>query len=278
MYKTIIEEKNRVIFVLLDGLNYKNSEYMGYMIALEREGKAKFLKVLSEMPSLSKPLYETLLTGKKPIEHGVLNNGTPIMSKEKNIFSLCREAGLVTGVSGYYWLSELYNSIPFNKIKDTTTNDENKNIQHGRFYTLDHYPDEVVFVDGEYIREKYNPDFLMIHSMNIDDAGHKFGSDSKEYRYSVRVADNLLSTFVPKWIEEGYNIIVTSDHGMSVDGMHSGKDKLEAEVPLWVINDKKDLQLGEEIEQIYVTSIITSILGIGTDEMKKRAETFYRGY
>ena len=33
----IIEEKNRVIFVLLDGLNYKNSEYMGYMIALERE-------------------------------------------------------------------------------------------------------------------------------------------------------------------------------------------------------------------------------------------------
>lgn len=60
--------------------------------------------------------------------------------------------------------------------------------------------------------------------------------------------------------------------------MHSGKDKLEAEVPLWVINDKKDLQLGEEIEQIYVTSIITSILGIGTDEMKKRAETFYRGY
>ena len=102
MYKTIIEEKNRVIFVLLDGLNYKNSEYMGYMIALEREGKAKFLKVLSEMPSLSKPLYETLLTGKKPIEHGVLNNGTPIMSKEKNIFSLCREVGLVTGVSGYY--------------------------------------------------------------------------------------------------------------------------------------------------------------------------------
>lgn len=273
-----MEEKNRVIFVLLDGLNYKNSEYMGYMIALEREGKAKFSKVLSEMPSLSKPLYETLLTGKKPIEHGVLNNGTPIMSKEKNIFSLCKEAGLITGVSGYYWLSELYNSTPFNKIKDTNSNDENKNIQHGRFYTLDHYPDEVVFIDGEYIKEKYNPDFLMIHSMNIDDAGHKFGSDSKEYRYSVRVADNLLSTFVPKWIEEGYTIIVTSDHGMSVDGMHSGKGELEAEVPFWLINDKKDLQLGKEIEQIYVASIISYLLGVGTEEMKNRAETFYRRY
>ena len=72
--------ENKLIFVLLDGLNYKNIEYMGYMVALERSGKAKFAKVLSEMPSLSKPIYETLLTGKKPIEHGILTNDIPVMS------------------------------------------------------------------------------------------------------------------------------------------------------------------------------------------------------
>ena len=60
--------------------------------------------------------------------------------------------------------------------------------------------------------------------------------------------------------------------------MHSGKGELEAEVPFWLINDKKDLQLGEEIEQIYVASIISYFLRIGTEEMKKRAEIFYRGY
>ena len=121
-----MEKKNRVILVLLDGLNYKNSDCMGYMTALEREGKAKFAKVLSEMPSLSKPLYETILTGKKPVEHGVLTNEIPVMSKEKNIFSLCREIGLTTGASGYYWLSELYNSAPFDKLRDTNTHDETK--------------------------------------------------------------------------------------------------------------------------------------------------------
>ena len=49
-------------------------------------------------------------------------------------------------------------------------------------YTLDHYPDENVFLSGEYIRRKWDPDFLMIHPMNIDDEGHKFGVDSSEYR------------------------------------------------------------------------------------------------
>ena len=77
-----MEKKNRVILVLLDGLNYKNSDCMGYMTALEREGKAKFAKVLSEMPSLSKPLYETILTGNNPVEHGVLTNEIPVMSME----------------------------------------------------------------------------------------------------------------------------------------------------------------------------------------------------
>lgn len=270
-------KNNKVILVLLDGLNYKNIEYMGYMVALERTGKAKFAKVLSEMPSLSKPLYETILTGKKPVEHGILNNDIPTMSKEKNIFSLCREAGLKTGASGYYWLSELYNSAPFNKLADTNTHDEDKAIQHGRFYTLDYYPDESVFLDGEHIREKYNPDFLMIHSMNIDDAGHKFGSESKEYRYSVRTADNLLSIFIPRWVEEGYTVVVTSDHGMSADGMHGGKNELESEVPLWIINDEQDMKLNHKVEQVYVAPIISRILGINADEMMK-VESIYRRY
>lgn len=100
MYKTVIEEKNRVIFVLLDGLNYKNLEYMGYMIALEREGKAKFLKVLSEMPSLSKPLYETLLTGKSLLSMESLIMGLQLCQRKK-IFSLCVEKqGLLQGYQG----------------------------------------------------------------------------------------------------------------------------------------------------------------------------------
>ena len=114
--------------------------------------------------------------------------------------------------------------------------------------------------------------------MNLDDAGHKYGSESKEYRYNVRTADNLLSVFVPRWTEAGYTIIVTSDHGMSPDGMHGGKNELEAEVPFWIINDSAETKLSHKMEQVYVASIIGNLLGIDTSGMKNKAESIYRGY
>ena len=154
------------------------------------------------------------------------------------------------------------NSSPFNRIEDTYTEDSDKNIQHGIFYTLDHYPDENVFLDGEYIRRKSNPDFLMIHSMNIDDKGHKNGSESSQYRNAVRNVDGILSNFVPRWIEEGYTIIVTSDHGMSYDGNHSGSAEEEAEVPFWLINSSEMVEAIDPIPQVKITEIMRKILNI----------------
>lgn len=252
----------KLIFVLLDGLNNKQSSLMGYMNALVKAGLAKKGKVLSEMPSLSRPLYETLLTGKTPIEHGIVNNSISRLSKEENIFSLCKKSGLKTGAAAYYWISELYNSAPFNKIEDTYTEDLNKNIQYGIFYTLDHYPDENVFLDGEYIRKRNIPNFLMIHSMNIDDEGHKNGSESSQYRNAIRNVDGILSNFIPKWIEDGYTIIITSDHGMSFDGNHSGNAQEESEVPFWLVNSKVDIDVTESISQIKIIEMMKKVLNI----------------
>lgn len=214
------------------------------------------------MPSLSRPLYETLLTGKTPVEHGIVNNGICRLSKEESIFSLCRKNNLKTGASAYYWISELYNMAPFDKVRDTFTENENLNIQYGHFYTLDHYPDENLFLSGEYIRKKWNPDFLMIHPMNIDDQGHKYGVDSKEYRNAVRTVDSIISNFIPKWMEKGYAIVVTSDHGMSYDGNHSGIAEEEAVVPFWLINDKSGIEINDNIPQIEVNTILKKILDI----------------
>lgn len=151
---------------------------------------------------------------------------------------------------------------PFDKVRDTFTENENLNIQYGHFYTLDHYPDENLFLSGEYIRKKWNPDFLMIHPMNIDDQGHKYGVDSKEYRNAVRTVDSIISNFIPKWMEKGYAIVVTSDHGMSYDGNHSGIVEEEAVVPFWLINDKSGIEINDNIPQIEVNTILKKILDI----------------
>lgn len=102
----------------------------------------------------------------------------------------------------------------------------------------------------------------MIHSMNIDDKGHKNGSESSQYRNAVRNVDGILSNFVPRWIEEGYTIIVTSDHGMSYDGNHSGSAEEETEVPFWLINSSEMVEAIDPIPQVKITEIMRKILNI----------------
>ncbi|MDW2095637.1 alkaline phosphatase family protein, partial [Vibrio sp. 1866] len=168
--------------------------------------------VQCELPSMSRPLYECILTGVRPVESGIVNNNIVRLSNHDSIFSLAKSQGKVTAAAAYHWVSELYNRAPFEPIRDRFTNDETMNIQHGCFYHWDHYPDEALFIDAEHLRRTHQPDFLLIHPMNIDDMGHKHGLDSRQYRNSARGADIILSNYIVQWLADGYQIIVTSDH------------------------------------------------------------------
>ncbi|TKE98048.1 alkaline phosphatase family protein [Vibrio kanaloae] len=261
---------NKVILVVLDGLNYQVArDCMGYLNGLlelsdlqtkqgdmhEKQGdsynkqstsqsskknklRATLYPVQCELPSMSRPLYECILTGVRPVESGIVNNQIVRLSNHESIFSLAKSQGKVTAAAAYHWVSELYNRAPFDAVRDRFTNDETMNIQHGCFYHWDHYPDEALFLDAEHLRVTHQPDFLLIHPMNIDDMGHKHGLDSRQYRNSARGADIYLSNYLEKWVNDGYQVIITSDHGMNNDLSHGGILPEEREVPFFVIGDK----------------------------------------
>ena len=229
---------NKVILVVLDGLNFQVArDCMGYLQGLNEAGQASLFSLQSELPSMSRPLYECILTGKRPVESGIVHNDVVRLSNHSSIFSLAVEAGLTTAAAAYYWVSELYNRAPYNAVRDRFTEDKSQNIQHGCFYHTDHYPDEHLFIDAETLRWKHDPDFLLIHPMNIDDAGHKAGVDSSQYRNAARQADICLSMFMPKWLEQGYQVIITSDHGMNADHSHGGVLEEERMVPMFIAGD-----------------------------------------
>lgn len=50
--------------------------------------------------------------------------------------------------------------------------------------------------------------------MNIDLVGHLYSS---EYKKKTLEVDSILSNYVLTWMNQGYQIIVTADHGMSSD-------------------------------------------------------------
>ena len=101
---------NKVILVVLDGLNYQVArDCMGYLNGLlelselhEKQGdslnvsaqknklRATLYPIQCELPSMSRPLYECILTGVRPVESGIVNNQIVRLSNHESIFSLAK--------------------------------------------------------------------------------------------------------------------------------------------------------------------------------------------
>lgn len=202
--------QHKVIVVLVDGLSAEVAHCMGYLAGMVEAGQGLQATLSCALPSLSRPLYECILTGTTPVESGITHNGVSRLSRQESIFHLARAGGKRTAAAAYHWISELYNQSPWQAARDRFTHDERLPIQHGCFYWDDGYPDSHLLMDGEWLRSQYDPDFLLIHPMGVDDAGHRFGLDSRQYRNQARRMDSLLADLLPQWLAEGYQVVITS--------------------------------------------------------------------
>lgn len=262
---------SKLVLVILDGLGYNAATAAaGYLEHLTATKQAAKYRVMGEMQPVSRPMYETLLTGLPVSKHGILTNDFTGSSQSSNLFSLARSQGLVTAAAAYHWVAELYNQGPFNKLTDRFQLDAEGFIQHGIYYFADNYPDSHLMLDGEYLRRTYSPDFLLVHSMNCDDAGHHYGSESKEYAQAAVNAFGCLDHLIPLWRENGYDIVITADHGMDELGIHSGNCLLHREVALYVVSQA--IPLGdftdESLSQLCVAPLCCHLLGLApTPEM-----------
>jgi predicted AlkP superfamily pyrophosphatase or phosphodiesterase len=254
---------DKVILIVLDGLAYNTAEKcMGFIQALREQGKASLYKIQCELPSMSRPLYETILTGVTPSVSGIVHNQVIRNSPQSSVFSLATEAGLSTAAAAFHWFSELYNKSPYNPIRDRHTEDVEQLIQYGCFYHDGDYPDGHLYLDAELLRRRYDPDFLLIHPMSIDEAGHHSGLDSAHYRNTARRSDKELSEYLPIWIEAGYQIIITADHGMNTDKSHGGALAEERNIPFYVIGDRFSHQANCAPKQTDICGVICELLGL----------------
>ena len=102
--------------------------------------------------------------------------------------------------------------------------------------------------------------------MNIDDAGHKHGLDSAQYRNSARGADVLLADYLQGWLDAGYQVLVTADHGMNNDRSHNGLLAEEREVPLFVLGSAFSLNRAAQPKQTELCGTVCELLGVVHDK------------
>jgi len=259
---------NRLVMIVVDALRFDTAcSHMGFMQHLVEQGVVARYEMKSEVPSLSRPLYETILTGTPPLIHRITGNGMVRLSTQESLFHLARRNGKTTAAAAYYWVSELYNHAPFRHGVDRIQLDKDAPIENGLFYFEDHYPDSHLFAEAEWLISEKEPDFIYIHPMNVDDDGHKFTANSVQYRNRVLATDALLARTLPLWIDKGYDIIVTADHGMTSDGNHGGNTIDDRHVPLFVASNKvKRVVQDEIVSQLQIAPLACHLLGIVPSE------------
>jgi predicted AlkP superfamily pyrophosphatase or phosphodiesterase len=256
----------KVILVLSDGLGDDPARlHMGFLEHWVEERRATRMTSRAAIPTNSRPNYETLHTGVSPSVHGITSNLVMRSSSRPNTFSLATRAGLTTAAVAYSWFSELYVRAPFDPSTDMEVSDPAGPIQEGRFYFVDEHPDEDVFARAATLVARRQPDYVLIHPMGCDIAGHDGGGSSAGYAKAIEKQDAILATAIPLWTALGYTTIVTSDHGHRSEGGHGGTGPEVVNTPLYVV-PPSEVGQGDTAVTVMHTQIaptVWAILGLG---------------
>jgi len=238
---------------------------MGFLEGLVEAAAARRRAMRSVLPSLSRPAYESVMTGMAPAHHGITSNYSSRRSSCESIFTVSRAAGRVTAAAAYAWVAELANGAPFDPVAHREVNDGPGPIQYGRFYAMDAYPDQELYWQADLLIRQHAPDLMLVHPMGCDHAGHAFGGASVQYRRAAAESDDCLARLVPGWREAGYTVIVTADHGMCPDGHHGGTDDVVRDVPFYMIDPPQGLDWADgqaPADQLCVAPTVLRLMGL----------------
>ena len=113
-------------------------------------------------------------------------------------------------------------------VRDLEYDEPGGPITHGRFHTMTGYnarnqmtPSDVdLFATLTMLTERFSIDYGILHTCTLDSMGHRFGHDCIEMDHACYVMDGMLAAFLPRWLKNGYEVIVTADHGQTDRGHH----------------------------------------------------------
>lgn len=223
----------KLLLIVLDGLPWRNwKKFMGNLEGWVQSGDARVWKMRSVLPSTSACCYASIHTGVPPQEHGILSNEVRFRVAQPDVFSQVVKAGGRTGAVTHSYWSEFFNRYPFDMVRDIEYDEPGGPITHGRFHTMTGYghsnqmtPSDLdLFATLTMLAERHGIDYGILHTCTLDSMGHRFGHDCGQMDHALAVMDAQLAAFLPRWLEAGYEVMVTADHGQTDRGHHGGHD------------------------------------------------------
>ena len=215
--------KNPVILLSIDGFAHK------YLAQYQPKNLLSFARqgVMADgmnpvFPSKTFPNHLSIVTGMYPINHGIIHNkfynrklnqhytlgagkNNSAWLTAKPIWTIAEQQGVTSAV--YFWPES---ETAINGILPTY------------YFPYKHREPNInrinQMVDWLKLPEAQRPNLIVGYFSTIDDAGHRFGPDSKQVGAAIENIDNLIATLRGRISSETKvtpNIIIVSDHGMT---------------------------------------------------------------
>jgi len=273
----------KLLLIILDGVPYRNwRRYFGGLEGWVQNGDARVWRIRASLPSMSGPCYASIHTGAPPQVHGVLTNGHIHRVQMPDVFGQVRKAGGVTGAVTHSWWSEFFNRAPFDMVRDIEYDEpESQTINHGRFHTMTGYDninqatpsDADLFATLTSLCKRFDLTYGILHTCTLDSMGHRFGHDCAEMDHGCALLDAMLASFLPTWLNMGYEVIVTADHGQSERGHHGGTGEDQMDSALYYFGPAMGPAPDTLLSQLQLAPTVLSRIGAPIAETM-RAQSF----
>lgn len=223
-------EGKRVLLVMLDGLGYFQMKRRMERLPFFRRcvGEGQLLPVTTVFPSTTPAAVTTLHTGRTPAEHGLIEwnlylreiemivESLPFVPKRPEDFARFEE--LNPSARMLFEGRTLYEKLGRKGCRSVVM--QPRGISDSAYTRLiSRGADRASYGDlssaGRLLRTLLEKRYSLIHFYypGIDTAGHGYGPGSEQYLAEMISIDSLLSRVSAAAEENGYTLIVTSDHG-----------------------------------------------------------------
>lgn len=271
----------KLLLIVIDGVPWRNwRRLFGNLEGWVDAGLAQRWRMRSVLPSISASCYASIHTGLSPQEHGCTGNRNVQRIDRPDLFSEVRKAGGVTGAVTHSFFSEFFNRAPFDYVRDIEYDEpDSASINHGRFHTMTGYghdnqmtpSDADLFATLTMLCQRFGLNYGILHTCTLDSMGHRFGHDCAQMDHACAMLEEMLAPFIPRWLEMGYEVIVTADHGQTRRGHHSGRGKAKQDFALYYFGNGKGPAPDVVLDQLQLAPTILRRLDINPPETMRAA-------
>ncbi|WP_298411333.1 alkaline phosphatase family protein [Hydrotalea sp.] len=260
------QQQHKVLFVIADGIpaDVIESAHKPAIDSIIQAGTyihsftGGIANTYSQMPTISAPGYNNLLTGTWAYKHNVFTNGIQNPNYHYiHILRLLKEQNPQNNVAVFSsWLDNrtklLGDGLPqAGNFKADIHFDgyelDTLRFPHDVAHQYMHLIDETVVAKADSVIRSSGPDASWIYLEYTDDMGHMHGTSSYAYQQAVTYLDQQMDSiwraiqYREQHFNENWLLIITTDHGRDAQTGRNHGGQSERERTTWIVMNTKDL-------------------------------------